>query len=68
VDRIYETDLTYEHAVGYFDRTAPERCVKTSRISTDIATFWSLRCPNSETMYLAVRSTLPTTIEVLAAS
>lgn len=68
LDRIYETDLTYEHAVGYFDHTAPERCEKTSRITTGTATFWSLRCPDGETTYVAVRSTLPTTIEILGAS
>jgi hypothetical protein len=67
MDRIYETDLTYEHAVSYFDQTAPGRCEKTSRTSTDIATFWSFRCPNLETTYVAVRSSLPTTIEVLGA-
>jgi hypothetical protein len=64
-DRIYETDLTYEHAVVYFDHATPERCEKASRISTDTATFWSLRCPDGETTYVAIRSTLPTTIEIL---
>lgn len=74
-DRIYRTDLTYEHAVGYFDRLRPqagcestEACEKTSRMSTETATFWSLRCPGGGTTYMAVRDTLPTTIEILAGS
>jgi hypothetical protein len=68
-DRVYETDLTYEHAVGYFDHAPPKaQCEKTSRTSTDVATFWSLRCPDGETAYLAVRNALPTTIEILAGS
>jgi hypothetical protein len=74
-DRIYRTDLTYEHAVEYFDRLRsqagcerPAGCEKTSRMTTEAATFWSLRCPDGATAYMAVRETLPTTIEVLAGS
>jgi hypothetical protein len=74
-DRIYRTDLTYEHAVDYFDRLrskasceAKAGCENTSRMTTETATFWSLRCPDGGTAYMAVRNTLPTTIEVLAGS
>ncbi len=68
-DRIYRTDLTYAHAVAYFDRLRPNAgCEKTSRMTTEIATFWSLRCLDGGTTYMAVRKTLPTTIEVLGGS
>ena len=74
-DRIYRTDLTYQHAVDYFDRLRTNAsceskagCEKTSRMTTETATFWSLRCPDGATAYMAVRNTLPTTIEVLAGS
>jgi hypothetical protein len=73
-DRIYQTDLTYQHAVDYFDhlrsnaRCEKMSCEKTSRMTTETATFWSLRCPDGASAYMAVRNTLPTTIEVLAGS
>jgi hypothetical protein len=66
-DRIYRTDLTYPHAVGYFDQLR-SNCEKTSRMTAETATFWSLRCPDGQIAYMAVRRTLPTTIEVLARS
>ncbi len=67
-DRFYRTDLTYPDAVGYFDRLRSSAgCEKTSRMTTETATFWSLRCPGA-TAHVAVRKTLPTTIEVLAGS
>jgi len=68
-DRIYRTDLTYRHAVAYFDRLRSSAgCENTSRMTTEIATFWSLRCPDGRTASMAVRNTLPTTIEVLGGS
>ena len=74
-DRIYRTNLTYEHAVAYFDRLQSKAgcesaagCEKTSRMTTEGATFWSLRCSDGGTGYMAVRNTLPTTIEILAGS
>jgi hypothetical protein len=68
-DRTYRTDLTYQHAVGYFDRLRSNGgCEKTARTTTETATFWSLRCPDGQTAYMAVRNSLPTTIEVLAGS
>jgi hypothetical protein len=68
-DRIYRTDLTYRHAVAYFDRLRSNAgCENMSRMTTEIATFWSLRCPDGRTAYMAVRNTLPTTIEVLGGS
>ena len=68
-DRIYHTNLTFQHAVAYFDRLRSNGgCEKTTRMTTETATFWSLRCPDGETVYVAVRNNLPTTIEVLAGS
>ncbi len=74
-DRIYRTDLTYQHAVDYFDRLGSKAdceskvgCEKTSRMTAEGATFWSLRCADGGTAYMAVRNTLPTTIEVVAGS
>jgi hypothetical protein len=68
-DRIYHTNLTFQHAVAYFDRLRSNGgCEKTTRMTTETATFWSLRCPDGETVYVAVRNDLPTTIEVLAGS
>jgi len=68
-DRIYHTDLTFQHAVAYFDRLRSNGgCEKTTRMTTETATFWSLRCPDGQTAYVAVRNDLPTTIEVLVGS
>jgi hypothetical protein len=68
-DRIYHTDLTFQHAVAYFDRLRSNGgCEKTTRMTTETATFWSIRCPDGEKAYLAVRNNLPTAIEVLAGS
>jgi hypothetical protein len=68
-DRVYQTELSYGDAVAFFDRTLPKDGVEASRRSaTRTETSWSVRCAGGARAIVAVRSTQPTTIEVVEAN
>ncbi len=66
-DRSYESDLSYREAIAFFDRTLTTRgCNDTRRTTTSASTLWSVRCADGQRAHVAVRNTLPTTIEVIS--
>lgn len=68
-DCFYRTGLPYRDAVAFFDRTLPKQGVEASRrTATRNETIWSVRCANGARAVVAVRSTQPTTIEVVEAN
>jgi len=66
-DRMYESELSYGEAVAFFDETLSKNgCEDAPRTTTSATTIWSIRCPDGQRAQVAVRSTRPTTIEVVA--
>ena len=67
-DSVYESTLSYGDAVTFFDETLSKNgCETAQRATTSAATIWSMRCPDGLHGHVAVRSTHPTTVEVVTA-
>jgi hypothetical protein len=68
-DRMYETTGSYEDTVAFFDHALSTNGYKSSRKTTmRTATMWSVRCPDGRAARVAVRSTSPTGVEVVASN
>jgi hypothetical protein len=66
-DRLYDSNLSYADAVGFFDRTfAGPGYQPPQRTTTKTSTLWSEHFANGEVARVAVRNTNPTTIEIIA--
>jgi hypothetical protein len=67
--RAYRTKLSYPAAVRFFERRLGTGGFETSvRTVTAQANVWSIRCAGGERAHVAVRKTVPTTIEVVQTS
>jgi hypothetical protein len=64
--RFYESRLSYEDTVGFFDRTLLEEgCETIRRSTTKTSTVWVAQCSSGDRVHVSVRQTEPTTVEVL---
>lgn len=55
-ERLYASALSYDQAVGYFDRRLPRQgCETVRRSSTKTSTVWVVQCRDGERAHVAVR-------------
>jgi hypothetical protein len=68
VDRVYQTELSYPDAVGFFDRAFLGTALSAPRrATTQTTTVWSVPSANCRVARVAVRNTSPTTVEIVMA-
>ena len=68
MDRLYQSDLTYEDAVDFFDHQLPRKgCQINHHVTSKTSTVWAVRAPSGQAAHIAVRDTRPVTFEIVEA-